>query len=136
MVVRTGQFRVVCTPGLVGGQPVRATAGADEFLVLVPENAEAGDSFVFSVTEDDVKAMKNASTASTHIIDTAVLEKKKTLLDIIPQFKAQFESQVLVDPTHKRLLFLCLVLMLSMFWGFIGGTLFATSEYFQHTKGA
>lgn len=128
-----GQFRVVVTDALIPGQPVRAGTGGAEFLVRVPENAKPGDSFVFSVTEEDLQAMKDPPSEAAHIIELVVLEKKKTLTEkvssILPQFRADLETQVLFD--FHRTTFLAIVFSISLCFGFIGGVLLYTWDYWN-----
>jgi len=112
---------------------VRAGTGGAEFLVRVPENAKPGDSFVFSVTEEDLQAMKDPPSEPAHIIELVVLEKKKTLTEkvssILPQFRADLQTQVLFD--FHRTTFLAIVFAISICFGFIGGVLCYTWDYWD-----
>ena len=137
-----GQFRVHVNASLIPGQPVRAGTGVAgaEFLVRVPDAAEPGDSFVFTVTEEDVDASvgEDLAAAGAHVIEAVVLEKKKTAAErirgVLPQLRAELDSQVLVDV--YRTTFLAVVFACSMVFGFVGGILFTTWGYWDHAGSA
>jgi len=156
-----GQYRVHVNENLIAGLPVRAgVSGAGEYLVRVPPGAEAGDSFVFTVTEHDnaqiqstlllLQQQSNNNTNNNeagaaaqqqqqqqqHVIESAVLEKKKSwkekITSIWPQFRYDLETQVLLD--LRRTLFLSLVFSLALCSGFIVGSLFVTSDSWNNNN--
>ena len=142
------QYRVLVNDRLIAGQPVRAGTGSAEYLVRVPENAEAGDSFVFTATEEDRLTTSGGSTNHDNhdetttttttdplwqpprIIETAVLEKKKSFMErvrgILPQLQHELEVQVLCQ--RNRTVLILLVFSLSLGSGFVMGTLLVTPE--------
>lgn len=118
---------------------VRASTGSAEYLVRVPEQAHAGDSFVFRVTEQDIALSSNNdpsndpdTSVQQHIIEDTVLDPKKTwrqrAYDLVPLFRYELETQVLCDP--RRVVLLSAALAVAVCSGFILGSLFVTSDLY------
>ena len=130
--------------GSCSSSQVRASTGSAEYLVRVPEQAHAGDSFVFRVTELDIALSSNnnnnditdpdTSTSShpQHIIEDTVLDPKKTwrqrAYDLWPLFRYELETQVGCDP--RRVVLLLAAWAVSVCSGFIIGALFVTSDLY------
>ena len=71
------QFRVTVPPGLKGGQVVTVNAAGAQFNVRVPKEVKAGDSFLFTLTPEQVNNARKRKGDGGVIHENTLLEGTK-----------------------------------------------------------
>lgn len=126
------QFRVTVPAGIKGGQVVTVNAAGTQFNVRVPKEVTAGDTFLFSLTPEQVAAAKSTSATSSSKRNSnksntadSVAYDNTTLLE---GTKASSASAVVFHDYTDLGMALCLGFAIggAIVFGFVLGVLFVT----------